>query len=54
MHKTVEAYVIQIDLPGVAPETDLSVKTDGNKLVIKVSPSFSLPPSFAPQAQWVG
>jgi HSP20 family molecular chaperone IbpA len=39
MHKTVEAYVIQIDLPGVAPETDLSVKTDGNKLVIKVSPS---------------
>lgn len=35
MHKTAEAYVIQIDLPGVAPETDLSVKTDGNKLVIK-------------------
>lgn len=52
MHKTVEAYVIQIDLPGVAPETDLSVKTDGNKLVIKVSPP---PPFFcAPRKVGVG
>jgi HSP20 family molecular chaperone IbpA len=35
MHKTAHAYVIQIDMPGVAPETDLVVQTDGNKLVLK-------------------
>ncbi len=30
-----DAYVVQVDMPGVAPETDLVVQTDANKLLIK-------------------
>jgi HSP20 family protein len=50
IYKTSESYIIQTDMPGVAPETDLVVQssTDGNKLVIKgerkrVAPLLPLP-----------
>jgi len=35
IHQTNEAFIIQTDMPGVSPETDVVVQTDGNKLVIK-------------------
>jgi HSP20 family molecular chaperone IbpA len=34
VHKTSDAYMIEIDLPGILPETDFIMQTDGNRLAI--------------------
>lgn len=36
VHKTSDAYMIEIDLPGILPETDFIMQTDGNRLAIMV------------------